>query len=202
MSPGGGVENSWMQGDMGMKRNNRFSFLRLGGQRGVTAEASPDSVPGAVRLKGADLEQAYRHLLLENQVLAESNQRLHERIARQESGLEESPAARQLIRTQRNALAERSHKLRELAYENKLIKRERDKLAAENRRLAAGNAQQASRLRSMEGEVQSVRAALDEAKAELRIKKNELAMLTDRHYQLAAQMEGRLRTGIAANSDF
>lgn len=184
-----------------MKRNDRFSFLRLGGSRKAAA-ADTDAGPLAGGLKGADLEQAYRELLLENQVLVESNQRLHERIARQESGLEESPAARRLIRTQRHALAERSHKLREVAYEYKLLQREHAKLGKENRRLAEALAQQSSQNQSVTDELRALRTALDESQTELRAKKNELARLIDRYYQLEAQHQLGLRTGTAANSEF
>lgn len=183
-----------------MKRNNRFSFLGLRGHRpAVSDEVSGSGVGG---LKGAELEQAYRQLLLENQVLLESNQRLHERIARQENGLEESPAARQLIRTQRNALAERSHKLREVAYQYKQLQRAQAKLVKENRRLSAGLARQVDKAESLSDELKTLRGTVAEAEEALRAKKNELAMLTHRYYQLEAQMDPQLRTGTAANSDF
>jgi len=182
-----------------MKRNNRFSFLGLRGHRSGAPDQAGPAVGG---LKGAELEQAYRQLLLENQVLLESNQRLHERIARQEGGLEESPAARQLIRTQRNALAERSHKLRELAYEFKHLQREQAKLIKENRHLSASLARQVEQVTSLSDELKTLRSALTEARQELRSKKNELAMLTDRYYQLEAQAAPGLRTGSAANGEF
>jgi len=184
-----------------MKRNDRFSFLRLGGSRRA-AGAEADAGRVARGLKGADLEQAYRELLLENQVLVESNQRLHERIARQESGLEESPAARRLIRTQRHALAERSHKLREVAYEFQLLQREHAKLSKENARLARALTQHSDKHQSLSDDLRSLRAALDESRSELRAKKNELARLTDRYYQLEAQQELGLRPGTAANGEF
>ena len=123
-----------------MGRMSGFSIFRALGSgtklaRQSGAFATDESgAPG--RLSGSSLEQAYRDLLLENQVLVESNQRLHERLARTESGLEESPAAKQLIRSQRNALADRSHKLRELAYEVKRLQRDKKKLVEENRRMS------------------------------------------------------------------
>ena len=189
-----------------MKRNRGFSFFRArNGERPSApyAESSGDEIradePG--KLKGSALEHAYRALLLENQVLQESNQRLHERIARQENGLEESPAARELIRAQRDALAERSHRLRQLEYEAKQLQRERKKLLASNQQLSVGLAKKTEEVRVLTQRQETDGLALAEAKMALREAKNELAKLTDRYYQLEAQGH-RQTTGSVANGDF
>ena len=117
-----------------MKANRRFSLMDRFISGKSTASSSGGGASSAIdeqlaaagtTLKGTELEQAYRALILENHVLAETNERLHERLTRIEAGLEESPAAKQLIRAQRNALAERSHRLREAHYENLKLKREK-----------------------------------------------------------------------------
>jgi seryl-tRNA synthetase len=148
------------------------------------------------------LEQAYRELMLENQVLTESNERLHERLARQESGLEESPAARQLIRAQRNALAERSHKLRELEYENQKLKRDQKKLIEENRKLAASLARHMQDIQPLLHQEETSRRELANAKSALRAKTNELLKLTDKYYQLEAKTTPRPPPSSAANGHF
>ena len=198
-----------------MKRNGRNSlFKRLlsrestaagagahstGHAQGTSVSPQPSVAGGAERrLSGAELEQAYRNLMMENLVLSESNQRLHERLARREEGLEESPAARELIRAQRNALAERSHRMRELEYENKQLQRERKKWIEENERLLG-------RLQQLEGADQrgaEYRRELAEVKAALRAKTNELLTMTDRYYQLEARLTISVPTTSAANGDF
>ena len=196
-----------------MKRNGRNSLFRrllsresteaevhaTGHAQGTGVSPQPPVVGGAERrLSGAELEQAYRNLMMENLVLSESNQRLHERLARREEGLEESPAARELIRAQRNALAERSHRMRELEYENKQLQRERKKLVEENERLI-GRLQQLERAEQRGAEY---RRELTEVKAALRAKTNELLMMTDRYYQLEAKLTISVPTTSAANGDF
>mgnify|MGYP000246471607 CR=1 FL=1 len=95
-----------------MKDRRRMSLIhRFFARRSEAVQALPEDAAGR-ELKGDALEQAYRDLILENQLLVDSNQRLHQRIAQIEAGLSESPAAKQLIRAQRNALAERSRELR------------------------------------------------------------------------------------------
>lgn len=142
-----------------------------------------------VKLKGSELEQAYRNLLLENQVLAEGNERLHERIARLESGLEESPSARQLIRAQRNALADRSHRLRELDYDNKKLRRNKKKLLEENRRLSDLLARKVQEMKPMARKLKSDRQEMEQMQAALAEKSRELARLQDKYYQLLARIE-------------
>ncbi len=181
-----------------MKRNQGFSLL----QRLVMGKG-PVAMPGnppSGGLSGSALEQAYRELLLETQVLAESNERLHERLAQRERGLEESPAARELIRAQRHALAERSHRLRELEYENKRLTREQNRLVEENRRLAASLARHMQDIQPLLRQEELSRRELADAKAALREKTNELLRLTDKYYQLEARGRPQPPPSSAANS--
>ena len=196
-----------------MRRRRQISFIgRLLGRRAeggpaasdVSASGSPDSTPGpagkAGALQGAELEQAYRNLMLENQLLAESNTRLHDRIVKAEAGLTESPAAKRLIRTQRNALAERSRRLRELQYENLSLKREQKQMREENRKLAASLARHMQDIQPLLHREELSRRELEEAKVALREKRNELAKLTDKYYQLEARSMPRPPPSSAANS--
>lgn len=199
-----------------MKRHHRFSlfkrFAKSGSDHGTRDSDSglpgrtpghpASTMPAEARLTGATLEQAYRDLLLENQVLAESNQRLHERLARRDSGLEESPAAKELIRAQRNALAERSRRLRELEYENKGLQREQKKLVEENRKLAASLARHMQDIQPLLRKDESSRRELADTKAALREKINELHRLTDKYYQLEARSKPQPPPSTAANSRF
>lgn len=208
-----------------MNKNRKFSmFSRLtGGRRGdarVRAEqaaaaerATPteaaalaadatDKADEPVKLTGSALEQAYRDLLLENQVLAESNLRLHDRLARRDSGAEESPAARELIRAQRNALAERSHRLRELEYENKRLKRQQKKLYDENRRLSASLSRHMQDIQPLLRREELSRLELVQAQEKLREKASALARLTDKYYQLEARSKPRPPPSSAANGDY
>ena len=183
-----------------MKGNRRFSLLdrfvsgKAGGPvsdgegfpRGVANLPSQDA-DMQVPLKGSALEQAYRDLMLENQILSETNAHLHERIARIESGLEESPAIKQLIRAQRNALAERSHRLREVQYENLNLKREHKKLMREKRKLAAEVDRYRRDIEPLLKQDEVRRREIEEMQAALREKSNELARLTDKYYQLEAR---------------
>ena len=153
-------------------------------------------------LTGAALEQAYRDLLLENQVLAESNERLHERLARRESGLEESPAAKELIGAQRKAIAERSRRLRELEYENKQLKREQNRLFAENRRLSASLSRHMRDIQPLLQKEELSRRELADARSALREKTNELLRLTDKYYQLEARSRPQPPPSSAANGDY
>lgn len=184
-----------------MKDDEGFSLLqRLVGGKGRAKAAAGGAATG--RLSGAELEQAYRDLLLENQVLAESNQHLSDRLMQRQRGFEDSPAARELIRAQRNALAERSRLMRELEYQNKQLKREHNRLIEENRRLASSLARHMDDLQPLLRKEEAARRDLARARAELREKTNELARLTDRLYQLEARMKPQPPTSSAANSNF
>ena len=192
---------------------NRSLLSRLtGGRRrradhvvakGVGPGDNDSLADGAVtRLSGANLEDAYRNLLLENQVLVESNQRLHDRLAQQELSGVESPATRELIRAQRDALTERSHRLRELEYENKDLKRKQHRLFQENRRLAASLAKHMEDIQPLLQREEHSRRELAEAQEKLRRKSSELIALTDRYYQLEARTRPQPPPSTAANSDF
>jgi myosin heavy subunit len=199
-----------------MQGNRRFSLIdRLTGRSRSASFRQDDApvertavvkgaqeVPAQTGLKGAALEQAYRDLMLENQMLMESNEHLHERLARVEAGLEESPAAKQLIRAQRNALAERSHRLREVQYENLNLKREQKKLVKENQRLAASLARHMHDIQPLLNQEQLSRRELEEAKAALRKKSDQLAKLTDKYYQLEARSKPQPPPSSAANGRF
>ena len=203
-----------------MKGNRRFSLIdrfAMGKSRSLSSRQDDNSVEpaaiikrgqgtvaetGSTGLKGAALEQAYRELMLENQLLVESNEHLHERLARMEAGLEESPAAKQLIRAQRNALAERSHRLREVQYENLNLKREQKKLVKENQKLAASLARHMQDIQPLLNQEQLSRRELEEAKAALRKKSDQLARLTDKYYQLEARSKPQPPPSSAANGRF
>jgi chromosome segregation ATPase len=199
-----------------MQGNRRFSLIdRLTGRSRSASFRQDDvpvertavvkrgqEVPAQTGLKGAELEQAYRDLMLENQMLVESKEHLHERLARVEAGLEESPAAKQLIRAQRNALAERSHRLREVQYENLNLKREQKKLVKENQRLAASLARHMHDIQPLLSQEQLSQRELEEAKAALRKKSDQLATLTDKYYQLEARSKPQPPPSSAANGRF
>jgi dynactin complex subunit len=191
-----------------MEANRRFGFLsRLFESRRASpdsarpADAAPTS--GATGgLSPSELEQAYRNLLMENMVLVESNRRLHERLARQDAGLEDSPATRQLLQAQRNALAERSHRLRELEYENKQLTRNYNKLSEQHQRLlgqGAGDRDEVARLRR---ELEVRKTELAQTRTALQEKSSALLKLTDRYYQLEARVKPSLPATQAANGDF
>ncbi len=209
-----GITVSDMHGGMCMKKNGKKSLLaRFAGRRrsGSPAgsaghdgqiHASAVDAAAAIKLSGASLEQAYRDLLLENQVLVESNKRLHERVARLDAGVEDSPATRELIRAQRDALAERSHRLREIEYENKRLKRKQKKLFDDNKRLAASLARRMEDIQPLLRREESVRRELEEVREQLRQKKSDLLKLTDRYYQLEARLKPQLPPDSVANGDF
>ena len=191
-----------------MKANRRFSLMDRFISGKSTASSSGGGASSAIdeqlaaagtTLKGTELEQAYRALILENHVLAETNERQHERLTRIEAGLEESPAAKQLIRAQRNALAERSHRLREAQYENLNLKREKKKLIKENQKLAASLSRHMHDIQPLLNQEQISRRELEEAKVALREKTNALAKLTDQYYQLEARSKSRPPPSSAAN---
>ena len=194
-----------------MKRDPGFSLLgRFVGGKASASGGHAAGMAGLVQvpvesapttLSGSALEQAYRDLLLENQVLAETNQRLHERLLRRQSGAEESPAARELIQAQRHALAERSRRMRELEYENKQLKREQKNLIDENRQLSASLARQMQDMQPLSKNHESSRRELEETKASLREKTNQLLRLTDKYYQLKARNRPQAPADSAANSD-
>lgn len=175
------------------KRQRGLSILGCFGSRKV--EGSTKTEPVIMDPNGAstpmtesELEQAYRALLLENQMLAESNKNLQDRLAMRERGFEESPAAKELISAQRNALVERSRRLRELEYENKQLQRDHKKLTEETQRLNTMVRQlKQSQPSESSRQMTLLRRQLTEAQAALREKNNELLKLTDKYYQLEAR---------------
>lgn len=160
-----------------MKIKNRIAlFNRLLGDG--PRDGGDVALPRATaegRLSGGELEQAYRELLLEHQVLAESNERLVERLARRQRGSGDPQATEELLRVQRNALVERSHRLRELEYENKRLKREQKKRAEENQRLRAELERQRGEAGVLKQRELAVRRELAKVQAALRDKKGGLA---------------------------
>lgn len=197
-----------------MKRHQGFSIFKRLFVRRLADARPPEPIgdadpPGPMppqgahaRLGGISLEQAYRDLLLENQMLAESNEHLHERLSRRERGLEESPAARQLIDAQRKLLAERSRRLRELEFESKRLKRERNRLVEENRRLAASLTRHMQDMQPLLRKQEDSRRELEEVKAALRDKTTELLRLTDKYYQLEARSDPQTPPSSAANGRY
>jgi len=182
-----------------MKQQWTYSIFRGLGKsssdvRGTPADAATPTDSG--------LEHAYRELLLENQVLTESNRRLHDRLARAESGLVDTPASRQLIRAQRDALTDRSHKLREMLYANKTLQREQQKLQDNNRRLGEKLARQTAAVRPLEQQLEASQAEVVTLKQQLAEQRRELAMLTDRYYQLQARMDPALSADRVVKVDF
>ena len=182
-----------------MNRSGNDSLLAKFRKAVRDGEAASDA--SSVK-RGIVLEQAYRDLLLENQVLVESNRRLHERLARAEGGQSESPAAQQLIRTQRNALAERSHQLREANYANKELRRRYAKLQEETRRLAEAHAQRATTTPRLKSALAASEKQARELQDELRRVRTELATLTDRYYQLQARIDPAVSADRVVNGDF
>ena len=170
-----------------MKANRRFSLMDRFISGKSTASSSGGGASSAIdeqlaaagtTLKGTELEQAYRALILENHVLAETNARLHERLTRIEAGLEESPAAQ---------------------YENLNLKREKKKLIKENQKLAASLSRHMHDIQPLLNQEQISRRELEEAKVALREKTNALAKLTDQYYQLEARSKSRPPPSSAAN---
>lgn len=160
-----------------------------------------DGVVGP-QLAGSDLERAYRQLLLDHQVLIESNQRLLDRVERAEKGQGESPAARQLIRAQRDALADRSRQLRESQYVNKSLQRENDRLTEVNRSLEEQLARASAETAPLAEELDATRRELEVLREELVDKRRELALLTDRYYQLQSKLDPALSADRVINAEF
>ncbi|MGB5201259.1 MAG: hypothetical protein WBN68_18375 [Sedimenticolaceae bacterium] len=191
-----------------MKRERRLSLRRWVGRDRQQTDAMPDAngqpqasrspSADAQRMAGASLEKAYRDLLVQNQILSESNARLQEQLADQAGGVAESPAAKQLIRAQRDALVERSRRLREVEYELKQIQRIKDRLVEENLRLQ----HQLSDFRPVLRREEQNRRELAETKAALREKTNELLCLTDKYFQLEARLRPAAPPGSVANGRF
>lgn len=154
--------------------------------RAATSEADD----GHLFVKSASrktLEEAYRELLVEHQVVTETNTRLHQRIAEQAEGLEDSPAAKRLISAQRKALVERSRVQRELGYENKRLQLEHRRLVEELQDLRTRIGHQVGELQKLREQLAAQRTELSETKALLRGKSDELDALTLKYHQLISK---------------
>ena len=99
-------------------------------------------------------------------------------------------------------MAERSHRLREVQYENLNLKREQKKLVKENQRLAASLARHMHDIQPLLSQEQLSQRELEEAKAALRKKSDQLATLTDKYYQLEARSKPQPPPSSAANGRF
>lgn len=186
-----------------MKRDRERSLLK----RFTTQKVTPDSAPaegalperrsilaqksamGHAPLKGADLEQAYRDLLVEAQMLRQHNLELGVTLERQSLEQSDAQAADQLIRAQRNALAERSRRMREAEFENKKLLRAQKKLQAEYQQIHAQLERQVRQVQVLQQRYHACSNDLRETRAELETKKGELAAMTDRYYQLESAIE-------------
>ena len=182
-----------------MKQQWTYSLFR---GLGAGAQSNAENAGAGTRLVGSKLEQAYRDLLLENQVLTESNRRLHDRLVHAENGLVDTPASRQLIRAQRNALIDRSRELREQQYANKTLQREHQQLKDSNRRMAEKLAKQAAAAEAMKRQLASSLAEAESLKQELTQSRRKEAMLTDRYYQLQARLDPALSADRVVKVDF
>jgi len=168
------------------RKRGRTLFRRWFGRSRMrpTSDSAPSKVLKGKRLTGAELEKAYRDLLLEHQVLAESNTRLHERITRLEASRGESPAEKELIGAQRDALVERSRRLRELEFDRKTQARDRKKLEEENRQLNELVARCKKDLLTLQRRDENSRKEIAEARAALWRKNDELIALKKRQEEL------------------
>jgi chromosome segregation ATPase len=186
-----------------MKRDRERSLLK----RFTTQRKVPDSAPaegalperrsilaqqsaaGQKPLHGADLEQAYRELLVEVQMLRQHNVELGVALERQ--GLEQNNAAAtdQLIRAQRSALAERSHRMREAEFENKKLVRAQKKIEADYQQLHAQLERHVKQVQMLQQRYHACSNELRDTRAELASKQGELEAMTDRYYQLESAIE-------------
>lgn len=140
-------------------------------------------------LTGDDLEQAYRQLLVENQILRENNQQLGNTLERENVAKDGLDTAEQLIRAQRNALAERSHRMREIEYAYKNLLREQKKQAETNRQLRAQLERLVKEAQALRRQHDATVTELKDARALLDDRNDELARMTERYFQLEAAIE-------------
>jgi chromosome segregation ATPase len=152
---------------------------------------APDAAPVEPRIPsyGPELEQAYRELLLENQMLRETNDQLGMALEQQDSLERYLQQAENLIIAQRNALAERARRMRETEFENKGLLRAQRKLKEQESELQARLQRQVQEARVLRERLKASTGTLERARDELRAKEAELAKLTDRYYQLEAALE-------------
>jgi chromosome segregation ATPase len=152
---------------------------------------TPDQAVSEPRVPshGPELEQAYRELLLENQMLRETNDQLGMALEQQDSLERYLQQTENLIIAQRNALAERARRMRETEFENKGLLRAQRKLKEQESELQARLQRQVKEARVLRERLKASTGTLELARDELRAKEAELAKLTDRYYQLEAALE-------------
>jgi chromosome segregation ATPase len=186
-----------------MKRDRERSLLK----RLTTQKKTPDSVSaeGALPerrsilaqrsavpeapLKGADLEQAYRELLVEVQMLRQHNVELGVALERQSLEQNNAAATDQLIRAQRSALAERSHRMREAEFETKRLARAQKKIEADYQLLRVQLERHVKQVQLLQQRYHACSNELRDTRAELASKQGELEAMTDRYYQLESAIE-------------
>jgi DNA repair exonuclease SbcCD ATPase subunit len=187
---------------MGMKRDRKESiFSRLVSQKSRTESGgSADGLSAKMSLQqrlealppslsGEALEDAYRKLLVENVMLREHNQELGQTLEREHVVEHGAEAAEQLIRAQRNALAERSHRMREIEYAYKRILRERKKQDETNQQLQGQLERLVTEAQSLRRQHAAMIAELKETRSKLDDKNDELIKMTARYDQLEAAIE-------------
>jgi len=186
-----------------MKRDRERSLLK----RFTTHKETPDSAltegalperrsilaqksaSGEVPLHGADLEQAYREMLVEVQMLRQHNLELGVTLERQSLEQSDSQAADQLIRAQRNALAERSRRMRDAEFENKKLLRAQKKIQAEYQQLHVQLERHVRQVQMLQQRYHACSNELRDTRAALESKQGELEAMTDRYYQLESAIE-------------
>lgn len=153
-------------------------------------------------LTGATLEQAYRELLLQNQLLLDTNQRLQAQLSEVEGRRTAAPIENQLIRDQRNIIAERSHELRQQQYACKMLQRERDHLQQSNSRLAEQSAKLGAEKEALKQQLAAAQTLNGSLQREVAEKNNDLVTLSERHYRLQAELDPTMDTRRVVNVDF
>jgi chromosome segregation ATPase len=155
----------------------------------------------AAELTEQALEQAYRNLLVENLVLQETNDRLGAELAQGSDARDKAFTDQRLIVAQRNALAERGRRMRQVEYELKQIKRRCKRLLDEKARLEAGLAEQQNLIAALREKQRLYTRELDEAKVALSVKASEFRMLRDKYQTLQLDAaRGRARAGSGGRS--
>jgi chromosome segregation ATPase len=175
----GRLKASWQAAD----EDRQSEFDGIFGS--VQVDAARSEIPSA----GRELERAYRALLVENQMLRESNDQLGMALEEQDGLERDLQQAEQLIVAQRNALAERAHRLRGIEFDNKSLLRSQRKLKETQAELEAKLGRQVKEARLLRERLKASTEALEQVRSELRAKDGELAKLTDRYYQLEAVIE-------------
>jgi chromosome segregation ATPase len=148
------------------------------------------------------LQRAYRDLLLENQVLTEGQRRLSERLERAEKRLAESPTAQRLIRTQREALTDKSLKLRQQELLNRRLDERCRDLQRDYRRQRKRLEREAAARQDLERQLEFSVQTSATLEQQLVAARRDLATLTDRYYQLQARIDPALSSDRVVTADF